>query len=189
MFSQSSTEATSIGIGISLRLPNLESEIFTEMVIQLAGYDDEALYIETIVDKCDDIGVNEERKDFKRYVDGNEFTLCAFREMNDHGIAEEYVLMVMRNRGRTNQAQFFREEDDDDYGTTRHHWVRLVDQAFRCMKADKGCSVCTDLLKDEDETFCNLCLMAWNTKGCKICQKRVGFLKAGIHSECLRKKE
>jgi hypothetical protein len=64
---------------------------------------------------------------------------------------------------------------------------QVVEAMFSCLQEDFACSTCGRLMIECGEVYCGVCKSHWNDKGCSVCGKRVGKLTDGVHEPCAKK--
>ena len=189
MFSDSSRKQVSSGITNCLNLGQLETNQFTNLLIDMSGQDDEAEFIEEIVDEV----IKEEEGGVRRNVDGVSFVIFGFEDVDEYNEEPKYVVTIRRQKqwdshnAATISTTMLTQEEK------LNACRKLVRLAFECMKENVSCSACKCLLSDSSKTYCSDCLEYWNCKGCTICKKRIGRMKDGIcangFSSCAKRNE
>jgi hypothetical protein len=163
------------------RIGELETNVLTGMVEELAGADDKNLWL----DELDYVFTicAPHNNTVTRWVNGRRFEIEAdARDVNeDKDTTEEcwfWFVKVKCDAGSLESAMNCDHDDDQ--------LKKLLASALDAMEAFTLCGVCGDLL-EPSKVFCGECLEHWNDKGCSVCGKRMGKLTDGVHEPCAKK--
>ena len=181
MFSESSRKQVSSGITNCLNLGQLETNQFTNLLIDMAGKDDEGEFIEEFVDEV----IKEEEGGVRRNVNGVSFVIFGFETDDEYNEEPEYTVTIRRVKQWSSHDA---TRITTKMSTPEEKVIacrKVVRLAYECMKDNLSCSICECLLSDSSKSYCSECLKYWNSKGCTICKKRIGELNdEGVHEEC-----